>query len=122
MASTVRSMICCTSTVGVDSSWPATSGTGVADGGGTAAIPGAPVSDPFGQTNHTAIIAITVPTIPSITFIGMSGCGGGSGSGGDGDVLPHATSPKTVSKSGTLSTGRTQHSSRYFVSLATVRS
>ena len=154
-------MICCTSTVGVDSSWPATSGTSVADGGGTAAIPGAPVSDPFGQTNHTAIIAITVPTIPSITFLselfeeavgtgsgcGVVGCvgpgccawsicrypgpvvgrmvdGGGVDCGPDrgGDVVPDSISRSTVSKSGTLSTGRVQHFSRYFVSLATVGS
>ena len=61
MASTVSSMICCTSTVGVGSSWPATSGTGVADGGGTAAIRGGGFSgvEVNNHSTRSAIIHIT---------------------------------------------------------------
>ena len=61
MASTVSSMICCTSTVGVGSSWPSTSGTGVADGGGTAAIRGGGFSgvEVNNHSTRSAIIHIT---------------------------------------------------------------
>ena len=76
----------CASIVGVGSICPATGGIGVADGGGMETTPGASVSDPFGQIDHTAIITIAVPAIPSSIFllklsVGDSGAGGTSGFG-----------------------------------------